>query len=114
MVVSKGKTIKDKWHEAISIREAQTDNGKMYYLMDENLDFIPLVKEYLDMIQARAEREVSPNTIRTYCYHLWYFIVYLKIKGLDVLDLDGKSDILTNFKLWIKNPYRFYENLFNK
>lgn len=36
----------------------------MYYLMDENLDFILLVKEYLDMIQARAIREVSPNTIK--------------------------------------------------
>ncbi|WP_371748487.1 hypothetical protein [Peribacillus frigoritolerans] len=107
----KEKAIKDKWHEVVSIREAQTDNGKMYYLMDGNLDFIPLVKEYLDMIQARAEREVSPNTIRTYCYNLWYFIVYLKIKGLDVLDLDGKPDVLTNFKLWLKNPYRFYENV---
>ncbi|MED1285832.1 tyrosine-type recombinase/integrase [Bacillus mycoides] len=107
----KEKAIKDKWYEVVSIREAQTDNGTMYYLMDENLDFIPLVKEYLDMIQARAEREVSPNTIRTYCYNLWYFIVYLKIKGLDVLDLDGKPDILTNFKLWLKNPYRFYENV---
>ncbi|MGR5953167.1 hypothetical protein ACT7DP_15805 [Bacillus paranthracis] len=79
--------------------------------MDENLDFIPLVKEYLDIIQARAEREVSPNTIRTYCYHLWYFVVFLKIKGLQILDIDGKPDILTKFKLWLKNPYRFYENV---
>lgn len=110
-ISNKGKVIKDKWHEVISIREAQTDNGTMYYLMDENLDFIPLVKGYLDMIQARAEREVSPNTIRTYCYNLWYFIVYLKIKGLNILDLDGRPDILTNFKLWIKNPYRFYESV---
>ncbi|WP_047155531.1 tyrosine-type recombinase/integrase [Aneurinibacillus tyrosinisolvens] len=105
------KAIKDKWHEVISIREAQTENGTMYYLMDENLDFIPLVKEYLDMIQARAEREVSPNTIKTYCYNLWYFIVFLKLRDLEILDLDGKPDILTKFKLWLKNPYRFYENV---
>lgn len=111
MSVSLGVTPKDKWHEVISIREAKTDNGTMYYLMDENLDFIPLIKEYLDMIQARAEREVSPNTIRTYCYNLWYFIVYLKIKGLDILDLDGKPDVLSKFKLWLKNPFRFYENV---
>ena len=63
----KEKVIKDKWHEVVSIREAQIDNGTMYYHMDENLDFIPLIKEYLDMIQVRAEREASPNTIRTYC-----------------------------------------------
>ncbi|KLA32666.1 tyrosine-type recombinase/integrase [Bacillus cereus] len=110
-ISNKGKVIKDKWHEVITIREAKTDNGTMYYLMDENLDFISLVKGYLDMIQARAEREVSHNTIRTYCYNLWYFIVYLKIKGLNILDLDGRPDILTDFKLWIKNPYRFYENV---
>ncbi|MCU5276524.1 hypothetical protein OCA15_28705 [Bacillus cereus] len=96
-ISNKGKVIKDKWHEVITIREAKTDNGTMYYLMDENLDFISLVKGYLDMIQARAEREVSPNTIRIYCYNLWYFIVYLKIKGLNILDLDGRPDILTNF-----------------
>ncbi|TCD31472.1 tyrosine-type recombinase/integrase [Bacillus wiedmannii] len=102
---------KAKWHEVISIREAQTENGTMFYLVDENLDFIPLTKEYLDMIQARAERQVAPNTIRTYCYYLWYFMVYLKIKKLNILDLDGRPDILTNFKLWLKNPYRFYENV---
>ncbi|WP_255294139.1 hypothetical protein [Bacillus toyonensis] len=51
---------KAKWHEVISIREAQTENGTMFYLVDENLDFIPLTKEYLDMIQARAERQVAP------------------------------------------------------
>lgn len=110
-ISEKRKSLKDKWHETISIREAQTANGTMYYLMDENLDFIPLVKEYLDMIQPRNVREVSPNTIKTYCYNLWYFIVFLKIKGLHILDLDGKPDILTKFKLWLKNPYRFYENV---
>lgn len=110
-IYNKEKTIKAKWHEIISIREAQTENGTMYYLMDENLDFIPLIKEYLDMIQARDIREVSPNTIRTYCYNLWYFIVFLEIKGFQILDLDGKPDILTKFKLWLKNPYRFYENV---
>lgn len=110
-ISQKEKRLKDKWHEVVSIREAQTDNGIMYYLIDENLDFIPLVKEYLNMIQARAEQEVAPNTIRTYCYNLWYFIVYLKIKDLDILNLDGKPDVLTDFKLWLKNPYRFYENV---
>ncbi|MGG3450374.1 tyrosine-type recombinase/integrase [Domibacillus aminovorans] len=107
----KQSEIKKKWLETIRIMPALTDNGEMYYLMDENLDFIPLVKEYLNMIQARAEREAAPNTIRTYCYNLWYFIVYLKMKKLNILDLDGKPEALTQFKLWLKNPYRFYENV---
>lgn len=67
MDVSNGRTPTDKWHEVISIREAQTNYGKMYYLMDENLDFIPLVKENLDMIQARAERENKSYRLPLYC-----------------------------------------------
>lgn len=108
---TKEKTLKDKWYEIIRIVPAQTDLGLMYYLVDNNYNFINLVKEYLNMIQARAEREVSPNTVRLYCYQLWYFVVFLKIRDLEVLDLDGKPDILTQFKLWLKNPYRFYENI---
>lgn len=101
----------DKWREIISIREAITDNGVMYYLMDDDLNFIPYVTDYLKVVQARAEREVAPNTVKTYCYHLWYFVVFLKIKRLDILDLDGRPQVLTDFKLWLKNPYRFYENV---
>lgn len=102
---------KDKWYENVRIEKAQMDLGLMYYLVDENYNFITHIKEYLNMIQARAERKVSPNTIKSYCYQLWYFIVFLRIKDLDILDLDGKPDILAQFKLWLKNPYRFYENI---
>lgn len=108
---NKDKSPKEKWYEIIRIVKAQTDLGLMYYLVDDNYDFINLVKEYLNMIQARTEIEVSPNTIKSYCYQLWYFIVFLKIKDLDILDLDGKPYILAQFKLWLKNPYRFYENI---
>lgn len=108
---TKEKSPKDKWYEIVKIVKAQTDLGLMYYLVDDNYNFINLVKEYLNMIQARAEREVSPNTVKSYCYQLWYFIIFLKIRDLDILDLDGKPDILSQFKLWLKNPYRFYENI---
>lgn len=111
MSKTKDKSPKDKWYEIVRIEKAQTDLGLMYYLVDYNYNFINLVKEYLNMIQARKEREVSPNTAKSYCYQLWYFIVFLKIRDLDILDLDGKPDILAQFKLWLKNPYRFYENI---
>ncbi len=101
----------DKWRERISVKKAITDNGVMYYLMDEDLNFIPFVKDYLNVIQARAVQQVAPKTVQTYCYQFWYFIVFLKIKRLDILDLDGRPQILTDFKLWLKNPYRFYENV---
>ncbi|PER83971.1 transposase [Bacillus thuringiensis] len=109
--IIKDRTLKEKWHEVFKIKEAQVNIGKVYYLVDEHLDFVPHIKEYLDMVQARANREISPNTIRTYCYNLWYFIVFLKIKKLEILDLDGQPNILIQFKLWLKNPYRFYENV---
>lgn len=103
--------LKQRWYERIRIVEAQTDLGQMYYLMDDELNFIPYIKEYLNMIQARAEHQVAPNTIRTYCYLLWYFIVFLTMKGWNILDLDGEPDKLVQFKLWLNNPYRFYENV---
>ena len=105
------KSFKDKWYEKVRIVPAQTPLGLMHYLVDENYEFITLVKDYLNMVQARAEREVSPNTIKAYCYQLWYFIVFLKIKHLQLLDLDGKPEVLAQFKLWLKNAYRFYENV---
>ncbi len=45
--------LKQKWYQKIRIVEAQTELGQMYYLMDEELNFIPYVKEYLNMIQAK-------------------------------------------------------------
>ena len=111
MDLGDGADLNKKWHDTIRIVEAQTEERKFYYIVDENYDFIPLTKEYLDMIQVRAEREVSPNTTKTYCYLLWHFIVFLKIKGLGILDLDGKPEVLIKFKQWLMNPYRLYENI---
>ncbi|WP_055669062.1 tyrosine-type recombinase/integrase [Desnuesiella massiliensis] len=99
------------WGEKVEVAEAITKEGSMYYLVDENYEFIPVIKEYLDMIQSKATREVSPNTIRTYCYLLWYFQVFLYMNDLTVIDLEGRPEVLVKFKQWLKNPYRFYENI---
>jgi integrase/recombinase XerD len=98
MRATKVKSIKAKWNEKIRIVKAETDLGEMYYLVDSNYNFIPLIKEYLHMIQAQVESKVFPNTAKTYCYLLWYFVVFLKIRNLKILDLDGKHDILAHFK----------------
>jgi hypothetical protein len=37
----------------------------MYYLVDERLDFIPEVKEFLDWKAATGR---APATIKSYCY----------------------------------------------
>ncbi len=64
---------RDKWFKKINIVEAQTNYGKMYYIVDESYDFIPLVKEYLDMMQINDDQKVSPDTLYHYCNLLRYY-----------------------------------------
>lgn len=74
----------DKWC-GFKIIIAKTDQGEMYYLVDESKDynFIPQVKSYLDYLQARAQYTLSPHTCFTYCYYLRYYCVFLKLKKLN-------------------------------
>lgn len=105
------KRAKKIWNEKIIIHKAIIDSNTTYCLLDENYDFIPIVTDYLDMIHMRSDEGLSPNTIKTYCYHFWYFIVFLKMNGLEILDLDGEPYLLSKFKFWLKNPFRFSENI---
>lgn len=105
------KSPKDKWYKQIQVVEACVNDMKTYYLIDENYNFIPLIKEYMDMLCARAEYILSPNTIRSYCNNFRYFIIFMKIHDLEFQDFDGQPCLLTNFKMWLKNPFRFYENI---
>lgn len=103
---------KDDWFEEIRLSTATLENGyKMYYLTDESYDFIEPVKSYLDMVRARAQVEPSPNTIRSYCYDLRYFIIFMKMKGWKVEDFDGCPEKLVQYKMWLKDPFRFYSNV---
>lgn len=103
---------KEAWYSKVRVVEARTDIGSMFYLVDENYNFIEFTKEFLDMISSRSNNSVSPNTLKSYCYDLRYFIIFLNIKNLSVLSLDGRPDILVDYKLWLKNPFRFYENVY--
>lgn len=99
----------DKWC-GIKIALARTDDGEIYYLVDtEDFNFIPVVKNYLDLIAARAPGSISPNTSYTYCYHLRYFFTFLKQKNLDYHKATYED--LVSFRLWLKNPYRFHGNV---
>lgn len=103
---------KEEWFETIRLSVAILDNGyKMYYLTDESYDFIEPIKSYLDMIRARAQVEPSPNTIRSYCYDLRYFIIFMRMNGWEIEDFDGCPEKLVEYKMWLKNPFRFYSNI---
>lgn len=100
----------DHWN-GIEIVLARTEQGEAYYLVDvdDDYSFIPDVKSYLDLLHARARHFLSPNTSRTYCYHLRYFFSFLKQRNMDHLEIT--YDDLVDFRLWLKNPYRFYDNV---
>lgn len=103
---------KEEWFETVRLSKAILDNGyKMYYLTDEKYDFIEPIKSYLDMIRARAQVEPSPNTIRSYCYDLRYFVIFMKMRNWEIEDFDGCPEKLVEYKMWLKDPFRFYSNV---
>jgi len=81
--------------------------GEMHYLMDENLDFIPEVKRFLDYKRSVGR---APNTILAYCSRLRYFYQFLRKEGRSVLPVAGSKQAdsadLVEFLIWLCNPYR--------
>ena len=103
---------KEYWLSKISVKKAVLENGSIrFHLIDENYDFIKYAKEFIDVICARDGANTSQNTLQTYCYNLRHFFVYLYIYNYSVLDTDGKTDVIIDYKLWLQNPYRFYPNI---
>jgi integrase/recombinase XerD len=83
------------------------DVGEMYYLVDENFDFIPEVKRFLDYKRSVGR---APNTLLAYCSRLRYFYQFLRKKGLSVLAMPGNKQAdsadLVEFLIWLCNPHR--------
>ncbi len=81
---------------------ADTPNrGRMWYLVDANLDFIAEVKLFLDW---KAATRHAPATIKAYCSRLLWFYRFLWQHDLCVLEATPAS--LTEFVIWLCNPYR--------
>lgn len=100
---------KQYWFNKIRICRSIVDDMECYYLVDENLDFFPHAKIFIDMQIAKAGRNVSPSTLRTYCYGLRYFYIYLAICEKTIEETDGDYDLMIGYKLWLQNPFRFNE-----
>jgi integrase/recombinase XerD len=75
--------------------------GRMYYLVDEHLDIIPEVKDFLDW---KAATKRAPATIKAYCFRLSWYYRFLWRYGLNIMEV-GPPD-LTEFLIWLCNPYR--------
>jgi integrase/recombinase XerD len=75
--------------------------GRMFYLVDDHLDFLPEVKEFLDW---KAATRRAPATIKAYCYRLQWFYRFLYQRDLQLLRATPAD--LTEFVIWLCNPYR--------
>lgn len=78
----------------------------MWYLVDENLDFIPEVRLYLDYKAAVGR---SPNTIRSYCERLAWFYRFLHQRQMTAMQVQPSD--LVEFLIWLCNPYREATNV---
>ena len=77
------------------------DRGHMYYLIDDNYDFIPDAKEFLDW---KAATNRAPATLKAYCSRLLWYYRFLRQRELNVLKATPAD--LTEFVIWLCNPYR--------
>ena len=82
------------------------NQGRMYYLIDETLDFVPEVKEFLDW---KAATKRAPATIKAYCSRLEWYYRFLEERHLEILEATPSD--LTEFVLWLCNPYRNAESV---
>lgn len=97
-------SIDDRW-QGYTIVTARGEWGNISYLVDtHSFEFVPLVKDYIDHLVARAGGMISTNTTRAYCYSLRYLYTYLRLKGLSPLTLQYED--LVSFRLWLKAPLR--------
>lgn len=74
---------------------------KRFYLVNQQLDFIPEVKEWVDQkVNARQ----APGTIKNFCYRVRWFYQFLNQKKLGVLEVTASD--LSDFVLWLSTPHR--------
>ncbi len=77
------------------------ERGRIYYLIDDQYDFIPEAKEFFDW---NAATNRAPATLKAYCSRLLWYYRFLWQHDLRVLDATPAD--LTEFVIWLCNPYR--------
>jgi integrase/recombinase XerD len=80
--------------------------GRMYYLVDEALNFVPEVKDFLDW---KAATKRAPATVKAYCTRLQWYYRYLWHHQLEVREATPSD--LADFVIWLCNPYRDVETV---
>ena len=78
----------------------------MFYLVDEDLSFIPEIKDFLDWKRATKR---APSTIKAYCSRLLWYYRFLQQQQLHALEATPAD--LTEFVIWLCNPHREIKNV---
>ena len=94
------------WVIAMKIQEIQTNQGTRYLLLDNQFAIVDEVFRYLKYLDVSGK---SPNTIRSYAYHLKVYYDYCMINGIDPLGVFKDSnrrpiDFFGKFILWLQYP----------
>ena len=77
------------------------DFSTEYILINKNHDIVIPVRKYLNYLKATGK---SPNTIRSYCFHLKAFFSFLEELSLEYNTVD--TDTLVSFIQWLRKPIR--------
>lgn len=77
------------------------DFSTEYILINKNYDIVLPVRKYLNYLKATGK---SPNTIRSYCFHLKAYFSFLEELSLEYNCVD--TDTLVSFIQWLRKPIR--------
>ncbi|HZR41516.1 MAG TPA: tyrosine-type recombinase/integrase [Ktedonobacteraceae bacterium] len=80
--------------------------GRMYYLVNSQCDFLSEVKEFLDW---KAATRRAPATVKAYCFRLSWYYHFLMHRNLSVFEATPAD--LTEFVIWLCNPYRDVDSI---
>jgi integrase/recombinase XerD len=83
------------------VREVLLENNNRRYILvdEEGFPVIPVVK-YLKYLDTTGK---SRNTLKTYCYALKQYFVFLQEKKKDYRKI--RLEDLVEFVAWLRNPY---------
>jgi integrase/recombinase XerD len=85
----------------MKVQKISVDNKPypLYILLDDEFRVVDIVMKYIKFLDSTGK---SPNTIKTYCYHLKLYFEYIKQIKKEPEEI-GFEDI-SNFVGWLRNP----------
>ncbi|PAF35206.1 transposase, partial [Terribacillus saccharophilus] len=83
------------------VQKISVDKRNTYLLLDVNGAPVQAVAKYMKHLY---NKNVSSNTMLTYCTALKHFFTYLEQEQLSFYQVN--FEVLTNFVAWLRNPYQ--------